>query len=493
MHRRQAGPIMLGKVAAIADELGWRPKKRDGVSGPNATSGGELMATARESQRRWPLVLLLSSMVSTIAAAGPDRFPRPEFEILYDKPFTTAPPASAPWLGYLDVALLVVAMALAAHLALRKRSRRGLFYLTVTCLLYFGLWRSGCVCPVGSLQNVTAALANRDFLLPLSVIALFVLPLAFALYFGRVFCAGVCPLGGIQDLVMMRPLQVPPWLAEVLGLLRYLYLGFAVLFAATGSLFLVCSYDPFVAFFRLDASSGMFIYSTGFLLLAIVVARPYCRFLCPYGVLLGWMSYFTKWRLTTSPDYCTQCRLCEQACPMGAIRKPSPQTVVEGRSQGIRRLAIQMALVPVVMMATGWIMAELDVVLARAHPNVRLAERVALEDSGQVTDTTLESRTFRSMGTPTAELEAEAISIRQRYHRGGWLLGAFWGLVVMVKLITLSVRRKRQDYEPDPAACFNCGRCFAYCPQEPGAATPAASQQSPAAPLNNLPPEQGDD
>jgi NosR/NirI family transcriptional regulator, nitrous oxide reductase regulator len=35
-----------------------------------------------------------------------------------------------------------------------------------------------------------------------------------------------------------------------------------------------------------------------------------------------------------------------------------------------------------------------------------------------------------------------------------------------VKLIHLSLRRRRTDYQPDRAACVSCGRCFWYCPGE---------------------------
>ena len=48
---------------------------------------------------------------------------------------------------------------------------------------------------------------------------------------------------------------------------------------------------------------------------------------------------------------------------------------------------------------------------------------------------------------------------------GGWF-GAWVGLVVGVKLIHLSVRRRRTDYQPDRTACVSCGRCFWYCPGE---------------------------
>jgi Fe-S-cluster-containing hydrogenase component 2 len=46
------------------------------------------------------------------------------------------------------------------------------------------------------------------------------------------------------------------------------------------------------------------------------------------------------------------------------------------------------------------------------------------------------------------------------------LLGGWVGLVVGIKLITLSVRRKREEYQPDRARCVSCARCYWYCPGE---------------------------
>ena len=46
------------------------------------------------------------------------------------------------------------------------------------------------------------------------------------------------------------------------------------------------------------------------------------------------------------------------------------------------------------------------------------------------------------------------------------MAGAWIGLVIGVKLIHLSIRRRRTEYEPDRANCVSCGRCFWYCPNE---------------------------
>ena len=87
---------------------------------------------------------------------------------------------------------------------------------------------------MGSLQNVAYAFFESSYAIPITALAFFVLPLLFALFFGRTFCTAVCPLGGIQDLVVLKPVNVPRWLAHILSIIPYIYLGLAVLFASAG-------------------------------------------------------------------------------------------------------------------------------------------------------------------------------------------------------------------------------------------------------------------
>jgi formate hydrogenlyase subunit 6/NADH:ubiquinone oxidoreductase subunit I len=39
-------------------------------------------------------------------------------------------------------------------------------------------------------------------------------------------------------------------------------------------------------------------------------------------------------------------------------------------------------------------------------------------------------------------------------------------LIIAAKLLALSIRHTRTDYEPDRGACVACARCFEYCPNE---------------------------
>ena len=257
------------------------------------------------------------------AQAAVERFPPPEFESGHQLPPLTQPPAASPWHDVAYVLALIAALVLATWFALKLRSRNALVVLSVVSLAFFGFYMAGCVCPVGSVQNVTEALFNSSAAVPVAVVLIFALPVVFALLFGRVFCSSVCPLGAIQDLVLLRPLRLPLWLQYPLGLLPYAYLGLAVLFAATGSAYIICEYDPFVAFFRLDGPPHRLIAGGVLLGIATVVGRPYCRFLCPYGALLGMCARVARWRVGITPDDCINCRLCEKACPFGAIRTPT--------------------------------------------------------------------------------------------------------------------------------------------------------------------------
>ena len=400
-------------------------------------------------------------------ALGAERFPPPEFvDTQHQVPHEQYPQASAAVLQCVDVVVLFVSLCLATFLALRLRSRNAVFALMLACLVYFGFWRKGCVCPIGAIQNVTLALADPGYAIPLAVLAFFALPLVFTLLFGRSFCAAVCPLGAIQDAVVVCPVRVPAWLEGALRLLAYAYLGGAVIFAATAPVFLICRYDPFVGFFRLSGSLGMLLFGGGLLALGLFIGRPYCRFLCPYGVLLGWLSRLSGRRVTITPDACVCCRLCEDACPFGAIRKPvEPPTQAE-RAAGRRRLAWLLALLPLLVLVGYGAGGALGTPFSKLHPEVTRAERVRLEELGEVTGTTDASDAFYESGRPAAELDAEARRLRSRFAFGGRLFGAWVGLVVGGMLIHLTLRRRRDDYEADRGTCIACGRCYDYCPVE---------------------------
>ncbi len=412
------------------------------------------------------VLIILALLLCTVGVAvAAERFPPPDFTDHVLPTTQVVPPRSDLW-EYVDATALLAGLSLATYFALVNRSRRGLYLLTIASLLWFGFWREGCICSIGAIQNITLALFNPSYSVPFVAVAFFMLPLMFALFFGRTFCAAVCPLGAVQELVAIRPVKVPAWLEHTLGLVPYIYLGTAVALAADGTAFVICRYDPFVAFFRRSGTLDMLVFGGSMLVVGLFVGRPYCRYLCPYGALLGLCSKVSKWHLKITPDECTNCRLCEDACPYGAIRKPTVEWSADDRVTGRRRLAVLLVMLPVLIALGIWLGSLLAVPLARMNPMFRLAQRVQLENTQQVQGTTEASDAFRNTGRPVDELYRQAIQLQRRFAAiGGWL-GAWIGLVIGVKLIHLSIRRRRTEHSPNPVNCLSCGRCFWYCPAE---------------------------
>jgi NosR/NirI family transcriptional regulator, nitrous oxide reductase regulator len=441
-------------------------------------------------RRRRPTILgLILVWASLVAALGEPRFPPPDFESGYKLPTTQFPAARAQALEYLDVAVLVAALGLASWLVLRKRSRKGVLALSVFSLLYFGFYREGCVCAIGSIQNVALTLFDSRYALPLGILVFFLAPLVTALFFGRSFCAAVCPHGAIQDLVLVKPVTVPRWLEQGLGVLPFAYLGAGVLFAATGSGFLICQYDPFVPIFRLSGSFTLMLLGIGFLLLGVFVGRPYCRFLCPYGALLRLASAVSKWQPRITPDTCTQCRLCQTSCPFGAINEPIAPSPGTGAVAAERRRFLSLViLLPVLVGAGAWMGGRFSGAASTLHPMVKLAE-LHLEHQGAPAETNLAKATTLALSRAaknSAELLPAAVEVRRRFGVAGMVFGGWIGLVAGFRLLGFSFWRRRADYEPDRAGCLGCARCFETCPQElirrgllPDAAVAASASAGP--------------
>ncbi len=411
------------------------------------------------------LFLLLMMFFHSSDSIGGPRFPMPEFESGHTQPPTLQPNPRSVFLEYMDVIVLIITLSVVTWMVHKKRSRKGVFWISIFSLLYFGFYREGCVCSIGAIQNVTLAIFNPGYHIPLTVVAFFVIPLFYTLFYGRTFCAGVCPLGAIQDVFALNPQDLKTWVQKILGLIPFIYLGLSILYAATSTDFIICRYDPFIGIFRLDATFFMFTVGALFLITSIFIARPYCRFFCPYGVILNLISKVSRKHITITPTKCIQCRLCEYSCPFGAIDKPIPVKEIGNRNVALKKFVTLSLILPLLIFAGAYTGAQFHENMAMVNAKVRLAKSILNTD---ITDNTKvfseEIKAFKSSGKSAEELYAETAEILKDFKTGGWILGGFIGLVFGLTLAGVSIFRYREDYTPNRGTCFSCARCFEYCP-----------------------------
>ena len=394
-----------------------------------------------------------------------NRFPKPDFESGYVYPEQQhIIPNEALW-SYIDIAMLVLLMSFVAWAVIKKQVRYPVILTSVISVAYFGFFREGCVCSIGAVQNVALTLVSDSYSIPLFVLLLFILPILFTLFFGRVFCAGVCPFGALQELVNIKNYKLSKAVTSVLGIFPWIYLGFAVLFAVTGSRFIICRFDPFVGIFRLGGEFPLILFGILLLIFSIFTGRPFCRFLCPYGAILSLFSRISFLRVKITKKECIKCQLCHNACPVDAIRPPYENKVKESRSEGVKRILRYMIFLPLMVTAGAIVMYMLSDKIGKVNKEVRLYDMVIQNEAEPQAIQSLELQAFYGKERTVEELAAQVAEIKKDFRIYSGITGAFFGLIIALTLINLSVKRTRKLYEVDEANCVGCGRCFSYCPQ----------------------------
>ena len=163
-------------------------------------------------------------------------------------------------------------------------------------------------------------------------LAIFLAVLLTALFARKGFCGHLCPVGFVSALLervgrRLKLAVIPPrWLDLPLTGIKYLLMA-GFLFAAFsmdgGSLdafmtspFNVTSDARMLAFFTAPTALTLMVLG-GLIAASLVVRNCWCRYLCPYGALLGLLSWFGPVRVRREEAACIGCGRCTRICPAG--------------------------------------------------------------------------------------------------------------------------------------------------------------------------------
>lgn len=155
--------------------------------------------------------------------------------------------------------------------------------------------------------------------------------LAMSFLFRKAFCSWLCPVGTTSEYLwragqklFRRNFFLPRSIDIGLRGLKYLLLGFFVwavtsmaadeLAAFMNSPYGVIADVKMLNFFRHIGQTGAI--TLGVLVVAsLFIQNFWCRYLCPYGALLGIVSFFSPARIRRNPETCIDCAKCFKACP----------------------------------------------------------------------------------------------------------------------------------------------------------------------------------
>ncbi len=155
--------------------------------------------------------------------------------------------------------------------------------------------------------------------------------LAMSFVFRKSFCSWLCPIGTFSEWLwklgretFKRNWTLPRWLDIALRSLKYILLGLFAWVVITMSPraiqeFLESPYGIVADVKMLDFFRFMTVTTAVTLavlvLLSVFVKNFWCRYLCPYGALMGLASLLSPLRITRTPDKCIDCAKCAKACP----------------------------------------------------------------------------------------------------------------------------------------------------------------------------------
>lgn len=186
------------------------------------------------------------------------------------------------------------------------------------------------VCPFGGVVSLYQWFAGGTFVKKIHESSFVLMGIAFAsaILLGPVFCGWVCPFGTFQELLARIGKRVfkkrynnmvPRKIDGMLRYLRYVLLSLVLFNTARAGTLVFADVDPYYALFQFwtgEVAISAYTVLAVVMLLSLAIERPFCKYACPYGAVLGVFNLFRVFGLKRNPHSCIDCRACDRSCPM---------------------------------------------------------------------------------------------------------------------------------------------------------------------------------
>ncbi|MGF7058423.1 4Fe-4S binding protein [Brassicibacter mesophilus] len=186
------------------------------------------------------------------------------------------------------------------------------------------------LCPFGGVVSIYQLATVGTFVQKIheSSFVLMSIVLFLSILFGPVFCGWICPLGSIQEWIGKIGRKIfkkrfntfiPYKFDKYLRYLRYGVMAWVIYVTAHSGKLFFSNIDPYNALFNFWSSEvaiGGVIVLVVTLTASLFVERPWCKYTCPFGAILGITNLFRVFKIRRNSSTCVSCNACNKACPM---------------------------------------------------------------------------------------------------------------------------------------------------------------------------------
>ncbi len=188
-------------------------------------------------------------------------------------------------------------------------------------LALFGFLQMSCPRVPRAIEFMISALVNhRPVAMYTIKIGVFIIT---ALLFSRFYCVWICPKGIIQEYIYKPDFkfEMPEKIDKLLKKVKFVLLFVLIIATLFGDFKLFEHIGPFHILFSMSGSVIMIVWLALWLIFSVFISRPYCRYFCPEGALLGLINRLSilRVRVLYNGD-CNGCKRCERVCPVDAIQ-----------------------------------------------------------------------------------------------------------------------------------------------------------------------------